>query len=197
MGKRSIIVLAVIVLSAGAGTLHAQQLETSPVRCGDDYLSLARNKGYEVLFEALATDPEITKGQNREVRIYFEFDKSDNTFGFIAKGAQQQCNLIEGSNWKWSASPPAIASDMPTPPPKSLDTLRDDFDTLAARLSRQYGENIIGTGERGVGGKKAARVIFFANPITATWTIAEVHPTGNLAGAVAYGTRYSKHSPKD
>jgi hypothetical protein len=193
MGKRSILVLAVIILSAEAGTLHAQQVETSPVHCGEDYLSLARNKGYEVLFEALATDPEITKGQNREVRIYFEFDKSDNTFGFIAKGAKQQCNLIEGSNWKWSASPTGIASDLPTPPPKSLDTLRDDFDGLGARLSRQYGESIIGSGERGVGGEKANRVIFFANPITATWTIAEVLPAGKLAHAVAFGTRYSKH----
>jgi hypothetical protein len=193
MGKRSILVLAVIVLSAGVGTLHAQQVETSPVRCGEDYLSLARNKGYEVRFEALATDPEITKGQNREVRIYFEFDKSDNTFGFIAKGAQQQCNLIEGSNWNWSASRPGDASDMPTPPPKSLDTLRDDFDALGARLSRQYGENIIGTGERGLGGKKAARVIVFANPKTATWTIAEAHPASNLAYAVAFGTLYSNH----
>jgi hypothetical protein len=193
MGGRSILVLAVFLLSAGARTLHAQQGDTSPVRCGEDYLSLARNKGYEVLFEALATDAEITKGQNREVRIYFEFDKSDNTFGFIAKGAKQQCNLIEGSNWKWSDSRPGIASNMPTPPPKSLGTLRDDFDALGARLSRQYGENIIGTGERGAGGEKAARVIFFANPITATWTIAEVYPAVNIASAVAFGTLYSKH----
>jgi hypothetical protein len=192
MGLRSIFALAVIVLSAESGTLHAQQVESSPVRCGEDYLSLARNVGYEVRFEALATDPEITKGQNREVRIYFEFDKSDNTFGFIAKGPKQQCNLIEGSNWKWSAALPGIASEIPTTPPKSLDSLRDDFDGLGARLSRQYGETIVGTGERGAGGEKANRVIFFANPITATWTIAEVHPVSNLASVVAFGTLYSK-----
>jgi hypothetical protein len=89
-----------------------------------------------VLVEALVTDLEIVKGRNREVRIFFEFDKSDNTFGFIAKGARQQCNLIEGSNGQWSASPTGIASDLPTPPPKSLDTLRDDFDGLGAMDAR-------------------------------------------------------------
>jgi hypothetical protein len=193
MSRRSILAATAIALSAGLGTVHAQQSEALPVvHCGEDYLLLARNKGYEVRVEALVTDPEITNGQNREVRIFFEFDKSDNTFGFIARGARQQCNLIEGSNWKWSASPPGIATDMPTQPPKSLHTLRDEFDALVDRLSRQYGENIVGIGERGVGGEKANRVILFANPITSTWTIAEVHPAGNLASAVAFGTLYSQ-----
>jgi hypothetical protein len=192
MSKRSILVLVVVALSAGIGTLHAQQFEASPVHCGEDFLLLARNKGYEVLVEALVTDPEIVKGRNRQVRIFFEFDQSDNTFGFIAKGAQQQCNLIEGSNWKWSASLPGIASGMPNPPPKSLYSLRDDFDALVVRLSRQYGEKMIGIGERGVGGEKANRVILFANPTTTTWTIAEVVPAGNFANAVAYGTLFSR-----
>jgi hypothetical protein len=197
MSKRSVVAGTFIALSAGLATLHAQESETSPSRCGADYLSLARNKGYEVLVEALVTDPEITKAQNREVRIFFEFDKSDNTFGFIAKGPKQQCNLIEGSNWKWGASLPGVASDMPSRPPKSLHALRDEFDAFVDKLSRQYGENIIGIGERGVGGEKANRVVFFANPTTATWTIAEVVPTGNFANAVAFGTLYSRKQLKD
>jgi len=192
MGKRSVLVAAVILLSAGSVPLHAQEAEDTPTHCGEDYLSLAKNKGYEVLVEALATDPEVTKGQNREVRIYFEFDKSDNTFGFIAKGAKQQCNLVEGSKWKWSASPPAIASDVPAQPPKRLYTLRDEYDALVATLSREYGESVIGIGERGQGGAKANRVILFANPVTSTWTIAELYPARNLASAVAFGTKYSK-----
>ena len=194
MAKCSILVAAAIALSAGLGTVQAQQSEALPVvHCGEDYLTLARNKGYEVRVEGLATDPEITNGQNREVRIFFEFDKSDNTFGFIAKGAKQQCNLIEGSNWKWSASSPGTATEIPSRPPKSLDSLRDEFDALADRLARQYGEHIIGNGERGLGGEKANRVILFANPKTTTWTIAEVHPAANLASAVAFGTLYKEH----
>jgi hypothetical protein len=192
MSKRSILAVAVIALGAGLGTLHAQEIDAPVVHCGEDYLSFAKNKGYEVRAEAVATDAEITNGQNREVRIFLEFDKSDNTFGFIAKGARQQCNLIEGSNWKWSAPPTAVASDTPAQPPKSLYALRDDLDALVDTLSRQYGENIIGIGERGTGGERADRVIFFANPLTTTWTIAEVHPAGNFANAVAYGTRYSR-----
>jgi len=192
MRKRSILAGTFIALSAGLATLHAQEIATAPVHCGDDYLSMARNRGYEVLAEALVTDPEITKARNREVRIFFEFDKSDNTFGFIAKGAKQQCNLIEGSNWKWSESLPGIARDMPAQSPKSLYALRDDFDALVERLSRQYGESIVGIGERGLGGERANRVIFFANPITTTWTIAEMIPAVNLASAVAFGTLYSR-----
>ena len=192
MSKRSVLVAAVILMSTGFGTLHAQEADTLPAHCGEDYLSLAKNKGYEVLVEALVTDQEVTKGQNREVKIFFEFDKSDNTFGFIARGAKQQCNLVEGSKWKWSASPPAVTSDVPAQPPKRLYTLRDEYDALVATLSREYGENVIGSGERGIGGAKANRVILFANPVTATWTIAEVHPAGNLANAVAFGTMYSK-----
>ena len=195
MRKRSALAAAVIAVSAGLGTLHAQEIPTAPAHCGEDYLSLAKNKGYEVLIEALVTDPEITKGQNREVRIYFEFDKSDNTFGFIAKGAKQQCNLIEGSNWNWSAPVPGNAADLPNQPPKSLYALRDEFDALVARLSQQYGESIIGSGERGLGGERANRVVLFANPKTATWTIAEVLPAGTLANAVAFGTMYSRRQP--
>lgn len=195
MSKRSILAAAVIALSAGLGSVSAQEIATSAALCGEDYLSLAKNKGYEVLIEALVTDPELTKGQNREVRIFFEFDKSDNAFGFIAKGATQQCNLIEGSNWKWSAPAAGTAGDLRTRAPKDLLDLRDDFDALVARLSQQYGESIVGSGERGVGGEKANRVILFANPKTATWTIAEVRFAGNLATAVAYGTMYSKRQP--
>lgn len=192
MSKRTTLAAAAVALSAGLGTLHAQDIEAPAAHCGEDYLSLAKNKGYEVLVEALATDPEITQGQNREVRIYFEFDRSDNTFGFIAKGEKQQCNLVEGSNWSWSAPVTGTADGMTTQPPKRLGALRDEFDALAARLSQQYGESVVGRGERGVGGEKANRVVLFANPATSTWTIAEVLRAGNHANAVAYGTRYSK-----
>ena len=152
--------------------------------CGETYAQFAADKGYKVRASGKAdTGLSITK-----VKVYVVFDPTDNGFGFIAKGAQE-CNLVEGINWKWIEETTAPSEVAKTLPPKSLDKLRMSFELLKQQLA-QYGETIVGLGDGGEGG--VHKVVLFANRKTGTWSSVEnLDQSGVL---VAYGTDFELYS---